>query len=320
MHDQPEFIDLIRDTAEHMGLPESHIEKDYWVTYSLKRLSQSPHSKDVVFKGGTSLSKGYRLIDRFSEDIDLAILPTGLSQSQIKRKIKRVHEAASQDLTCIDGHDQESKGSKFRRTMHRYPQFGVQTADDQVAPELMIEVNSFTTPSPYSEMSIQSIIADVLIERGFDELVLQFNLEEFNLNILAAERTLVEKVLAIIKHSYDKNDPVVMLQGKIRHLYDIHQIMQRDETRRYLSGPEFPELCRNCIEEERETFGDEDRIYRGLLSKAPIFVKFGEWMPELNRVYSTTFKAMTYKELPPLADIAKTLNTIQLALRHLGEI
>ena len=68
LHEHPEFLGLIRDTAEMMGLPESHIEKDYWVTYSLRALSQSPYSQRAVLKGGTSLSKGYKLIDRFSED------------------------------------------------------------------------------------------------------------------------------------------------------------------------------------------------------------------------------------------------------------
>lgn len=58
LHESPEFVGLIRDTAEKMNLPESHVEKDYWVTYSLRALSKSPYSEDAVFKGGTSLSKG----------------------------------------------------------------------------------------------------------------------------------------------------------------------------------------------------------------------------------------------------------------------
>lgn len=298
-----------------MGLPESHVEKDYWVTYSLRELSRPPHSQSVVFKGGTSLSKGYRLIARFSEDIDLAIVPTGLSPNQIKRKIKQVHKAASQHLSCIEGHDQESKGSMFRRTMHNYPQIGVQTSDDQVAPELMVEVNSFTVPWPYRQMPIQSMIADVLFDNGLDELVAQFNLEAFTLNILAVERTLVEKVLAIVKHSYNKDDPVAMLQNKIRHLYDIHQIMQRAETREYVNELEFSKLCLECVDEEIETFGlDKAHIYKNPLSDAPIFVRFDEWMPALDRVYNSSFAAMTYEELPPLTEVGKTLAIIRRAL------
>ena len=315
LHEHPEFLGLIRDTAEMMGLPESHIEKDYWVTYSLRALSQSPYSQRAVFKGGTSLSKGYKLIDRFSEDIDLAVLPTGLSKNQIKRKVLQVHNAASQHLDCIEGHPQESKGSTFRRTMHHYPQIGVQTADDQVAPELMIEVNSFTTPTPYRAMPIRSLIGDVLINNGLDQLVERFNLETFMLNILGVERTLVEKVLAIVKHSYDKDDPIGVLKSKIRHLYDIHQIMQLVEIREYVNTPAFPKLCLECIDEEIEFFGSgDDHIFKTPLSDAPIFARFAEWVPELDRTYSTTFAAMTYKELPPLTQIEKTFVAMQRAL------
>ncbi|TPD60033.1 nucleotidyl transferase AbiEii/AbiGii toxin family protein [Emcibacter nanhaiensis] len=80
--DEEAFQELIVATAQHIGLPEVHVEKDYWVTKALKNLSESDYARDAVFKGGTSLSKAYRLIDRFSEDIDLAIFSEGRSRGQ----------------------------------------------------------------------------------------------------------------------------------------------------------------------------------------------------------------------------------------------
>ena len=68
--DMEAFLDLVQATSENMDLPQVYIEKDYWVTKALKHLCESNHVNEVVFKGGTSLSKAYRLIDRFSEDID----------------------------------------------------------------------------------------------------------------------------------------------------------------------------------------------------------------------------------------------------------
>ena len=73
-----------------MNLPFVYIEKDYWVTYILKRLSQSSYSEIAIFKGGTSLSKAYRIIERFSEDIDLAVISNELSSNQIKKLIKQI--------------------------------------------------------------------------------------------------------------------------------------------------------------------------------------------------------------------------------------
>ena len=70
LHEDPVvFSELITATAAHIGLPEIYVEKDYWVTKALKHLSESDFRDITVFKGGTSLSKAYRIIDRFSEDI-----------------------------------------------------------------------------------------------------------------------------------------------------------------------------------------------------------------------------------------------------------
>lgn len=67
-----DFTELIRLTATHFNILPEFIEKDYWIVLILSRLSQSPYADSVVFKGGTSLTKGYRIINRFSEDIDIA--------------------------------------------------------------------------------------------------------------------------------------------------------------------------------------------------------------------------------------------------------
>lgn len=75
LHEYAEdFKVLTRLTAQHMKIREVYVEKDYWVTFLLKRITAAPNNHRVVFKGGTSLSKAYGLIKRFSEDVDLAII------------------------------------------------------------------------------------------------------------------------------------------------------------------------------------------------------------------------------------------------------
>ncbi len=71
LHDRDDFKDLITIVANSIGVAEALVEKDYWVTHTLWSIEQA--GLTVLFKGGTSLSKGYDLIERFSEDIDLKI-------------------------------------------------------------------------------------------------------------------------------------------------------------------------------------------------------------------------------------------------------
>jgi predicted nucleotidyltransferase component of viral defense system len=66
-------IDIFNQVSDRTGLPSAAIEKDWWVTMALKAIFELPYSEHIVFKGGTSLSKGWNLIERFSEDIDLAL-------------------------------------------------------------------------------------------------------------------------------------------------------------------------------------------------------------------------------------------------------
>jgi len=70
--DQKVFTEAIQAASDHFKILPVFIEKDYWITLVLNRLAKSGYKNSVVFKGGTSLSKGYKLINRFSEDVDIA--------------------------------------------------------------------------------------------------------------------------------------------------------------------------------------------------------------------------------------------------------
>lgn len=94
------FSDTLRATAQHLGIRFEFVEKDYWITLVLEELSRSKFSESSVFKGGTSLSKGHNLIDRFSEDVDLAIIDDGnKSGNEIKTIIRTLEKEITSSLT-----------------------------------------------------------------------------------------------------------------------------------------------------------------------------------------------------------------------------
>lgn len=102
LHNTQDFKDAITAASEHLKIREAYIEKDYWVTYVLKNLSRSPFKDNVVFKGGTSLSKVHKCIERFSEDIDLALLDIeNLGDSKRKSLMKDIEASISAGLNCI---------------------------------------------------------------------------------------------------------------------------------------------------------------------------------------------------------------------------
>lgn len=132
LFEHPDFEQVIIHTAEHFhsnGLRESIIEKDYYVTEALRIINQAAGDK-VIFKGGTSLSKGWNLIQRFSEDIDIFLDPTTfdppLGKNAINRELKKLRQAI-EEHSGLEFVEQESRtiGGFGRSDYFKYvPRFG----------------------------------------------------------------------------------------------------------------------------------------------------------------------------------------------------
>ena len=81
------FRQAVRFTAQEMEIKDIYVEKDYWVCFVLDQIFKQEYKDDILFKGGTSLTKCYDLLERFSEDIDLVVLRNqGESEMELVRK------------------------------------------------------------------------------------------------------------------------------------------------------------------------------------------------------------------------------------------
>ncbi|MDO9567663.1 MAG: nucleotidyl transferase AbiEii/AbiGii toxin family protein [Candidatus Desulfaltia sp.] len=97
------------------------MEKDYWVTLVLYEIFHSNIADQIVFKGGTSLSKCHKLIQRFSEDIDLVVLRNkGENDNQLKRKIRSISKVVENVLSEIQVEGLTNKKGNIRKTVYRY--------------------------------------------------------------------------------------------------------------------------------------------------------------------------------------------------------
>ncbi len=84
------FTDAVLAASEYLDIRPVYIEKDYWITRSLKLMTQTHNADKAIFKGGTSLSKAHKIGNRFSEDIDIAISDADVfTGNQLKMLIKR---------------------------------------------------------------------------------------------------------------------------------------------------------------------------------------------------------------------------------------
>lgn len=116
------FKDAVKFTAAQKNIKDIYVEKDYWVTFVLYNLYKSQLGKEIVFKGGTALSKCYHIIERFSEDIDLIILKNeSQSDHYWKKKLKEITTAVTKLLPEIEDKQITHRVGMVRKTAHTYP-------------------------------------------------------------------------------------------------------------------------------------------------------------------------------------------------------
>jgi predicted nucleotidyltransferase component of viral defense system len=314
LHENKEMFRLaILAAADHFNIRDIFIEKDYWVTYVLKNLSQSKHKNQVVFKGGTSLSKAYRIINRFSEDIDLAIIAAdGFTGNAIKKLIKEVEDHTTKGLTEIVD-DATSKGSKFRKTVFEYPRIIHSNDFGQAKDKLLVEINSFANPHPYSEMPIQSIIADFFVQTGKKNMVDDNELNSFNINVLGLERTFTEKILSLVRASYAEN-PMEELNERVRHIYDLHYILSKATIRKFIADEGFKEMIKQVLADDEKNSQFQGDWTKKSLHEALIFADWKNVWKELQGVYQNQFRSLTFAELPDNTAINKSMNIIIKAI------
>jgi len=289
--DSATFREVIQATAGDLNIRDVYVEKDYWITFLLWRLSNLKNSKKFVFKGGTSLSKAYHLIERFSEDVDLAITEIeDLNGNQIKKLIDQASKAlTTQPLQDDKENPKTSKGSRFRRTVHQYPRLGFDSKFSGASSNLLLEINSFANPEPAELCTVQSYTGQFLGKK-FPQDVSKYSLEPFKIKVLALERTYVEKLLSLIRHSHQGADA---LREKIRHLYDIAKLDSTAPIRQVQTNPlRATEIIEKVKECDRTTEDFAGPWLEMKFSDAPLFHD-----PRLKHEMKKAYMAVEFQSL-----------------------
>ncbi len=314
-NDKETFNDLIETTAGVLGIPAVFIEKDYWVTYILNSLSKSPYKQTAIFKGGTSLSKAYKIIDRFSEDIDLAIITNGIDGNAVKSLIKSIEKALLDENFEEKNTPQTSKGSKFRKTVHQYPKI-IDGDFGHANENLILELNSFAKPHPYISKTISSYIFDFLNTQSEEakKLIADFELEPFEINVLDYKRTFCEKISAVARASFESDEVHSQLKEKIRHFYDIYHLMQEEEIKAFLNSDDIDSMIQNVREDDQKQFSSDWTNVK--LHSTKIFQNINI-LDELNNYYNSNFKTLVYSEtLPNMQDIKAKFEELAKILKE----
>jgi predicted nucleotidyltransferase component of viral defense system len=317
------FEESIRATALHFNLREIFVRKDYWLSKALKEIFMYPCPRNVnfVFKGGTSLSKIYRIIKRFSEDVDLGVeIKEELSGNKIKNIIKIPSEVTSKFLP-EDPDKDHKKGSCFRKTYHSFPlgDLSFENIDGQLKEHILLEVNSFTDPIPFNIFKTSCYVEEFLLERKEKSLIKEYNLEKFSINVLCLERTFFEKIFALVNISFEENS-IEVFKVKVRHFYDVHLLMKNQEIINFLSDPKKVVEMFVKVKSDEFVTNNSGRLSSILeLISTPLFENLDSIFLEIKIVYNRSFKELLYGELPDLNQVKESFIQLKNQLSGLSD-
>jgi predicted nucleotidyltransferase component of viral defense system len=299
-----DFSALITFTANHFNRSIEFVEKDYWITLTLNLLARSANVENVVFKGGTSLSKGYQLINRFSEDIDIAMINENLSGNALKTKIRNVEKDISIGLTEHKEPEITSKGSMFRKSVFQYPSILNSRLSGNVPKRIIIEINSFANPYPYVKREITSFIADFLSETNRKDIIEQYNLQPFILNVLDKRRTMIEKLVSLVRFSFSEN-PVQAISSKIRHFYDLYFLANNYECSEYLNTLDFKKDFEELYAHDQEMFAEPENWVGKTIEQSPLITNFPSLWAKLKDSYNTELSQLAFSQIPEEKEVAQ---------------
>jgi hypothetical protein len=305
------FRQAIQYTSDQMQIPAIYVEKDYWVTFALYTIVKAPIGKETIFKGGTALSKCYKLIERFSEDIDLVVVRNvGETDSKLKSKLKEISNSISKELPEVAIEGITRKMGMNRKTAHSYNKlFSGQYG--QVRDILILESSWLGYYEPFSKKSIISFIGAILEKNQQNETVQNYGLQSFEMNVLEPSRTICEKIMSLVRFSYTET-PIQDLKNKIRHTYDIYQLLQQPEFKEFVASEEFTKMLIKVANDDVISFRNNN-VWLTIHPNESLFFKEIEklWKSELMKVYTVDFKNLVYGELPKENEVLENLKYVR---------
>jgi hypothetical protein len=315
--------------ANEKGMTSNAVEKDWWVSRSLEIIFKMDIAKHLVFKGGTSLSKGWKLINRFSEDIDLAIDREIFLQPEnnwSRGEIKKLRKTASTYSTGIFFEELKSefnnKGYKdidFKivestdsdqdpRIIEIYYPNIIKAPSEYLLPRVQIEIGCRSLKEPFSMKKIGSLVDEHYYDKSFASPL-------FEVPTVNPERTFLEKIF-LLHEEFQRAKDKIRVDRLSRHLYDIFYLSKSEIGSLAIHNKELYET----IVSHRFKFSKVGTVNYNLhnpvfINPIPIPEVFNAWKADYNKMKNE----MIYEEDPPKFErIIDNLQEIKSQLQSLS--
>lgn len=323
---QESKINIFKDIEGKSNLKSVAIEKDWWVVQTLRLIFEMEMAESLVFKGGTSLSKGWGIIERFSEDIDLALdrrylgFTGDLSKNQVDKLRKASHKfIKEQFFPALRGKFEEAgfvditidlpesiQSDKDPQTIEiSYPSILPQVSE-YIRPKVLIEIGSRSLHEPFSQRPINSFVGAYFEGRPFAD-------RPTHIPCVNVERTFLEK-LFLLHEEFQKPHPSMRTHRLSRHLYDLEKIMDSEYGKKALESPAlYQEIVKHRSKLTRINGMDYTKHAPQFINPIPPDSILKSWDSD----YKTMQEQMIYGESLPFVDLIEKLKLLKTKVNSL---
>jgi len=318
-------------TAQKKHLPEPSIEKDWWVTQVLNIVFNLPIADQLVFKGGTSLSKAWNLIERFSEDIDLAVNPArfGITEAPTKKQIKQLRKRSSlfvaEDLATMLQSVIDDAGLSSFCSMevqpngdgdNTYPEPRVisihyrslyeESVASYVRPVIKLEIGARSLIEPTEQFVCRSFVSEALPVKDYAAPVIQ---------VAAPQKTFLEKVF-LLHELFSVERTNLIANRRSRHLYDLERMMDQSFALKAVHDDELWEHIRQHRMAFTAMLGvDYSDDMRSHLCLTPPEQWLNEWKEDYERMCQT----MIYGKKLPFDQLIERIKELESRFRYYNQ-
>lgn len=320
---------VYESVAIKVGLPAQVIEKDFWVTAILQTVFTLPVAKQLVFKGGTSLSKGWKLIERFSEDIDIAVDPIilGVPEGDLtKKQIKKLRKTSSlfvlEQLTPMICEEVQREGLHSFITVdaqpngkgdNTYPEprqiyLHYKSVFDKaltyLRPDVVLEVSARSLIEPTEPIQIKSILSEHLPVLPLTDSVI---------HTAIPAKTFLEKVF-LLHELFSVPGHGMIAEHKSRHLYDLYVMMNKDFAKKAV----IDDILWESIRHHREIYTSvRDIDYTPDVRKRLRLIPREDILDTWRADYDAMKESMIYGNKPSFDELLEGMSELQREFREI---
>jgi len=324
-----EKIEIINQMHEETNLPQVIIEKDLWVTAVLRALFALPYAANLSFKGGTSLSKCWNLIERFSEDVDIAInreffgfLGDTFTTKQISKNLRKatckfirdtlqfdlakqlIANGIPENLFSISMNITEVTTIDPEKVFIEYK--SVFNASPYIKNTVVLEIGGRSMKEPLQKVEIQSFIDKHFSQATFVE-------KSFAINVIVPERTFLEKV-CLLHEEFSKPNEQMRIDRMSRHIYDLARMIDTPIADNALKNKD---LFQSIVAHRRMFIAMKDFDYDTLSPKTikiiPPDSVIAKWEDDYNKM-----QTMIYGKSMLFSDIIDKITNLNEEIKRLG--